>query len=95
MKNTKYNAVITKGPKPFTGNKQARRQFVERLLNAIAAKHPGRRVENIISDMTGISTYAVKAWRERGIAKPHRALIAQLSGVSLAEIQAAHGSLLD
>jgi hypothetical protein len=57
--------------------------------------HPGRRPENIISDMSGISTYAVKAWRERGIAKPHRQLIAQLSGVPLAEIQAAHGSLHD
>ena len=92
MRNPKYNTV-TKGPKPFTGNKEIRRQFVERLLNSIAAKYPNRRVENLISDMTGISTYAVKAWRERGIAKSKRELIAQLSGIPLEEIQAAHGSL--
>lgn len=93
MRTEKYNAVITKGPKPFTGDKTKRRKFVESLLQKISQQYPGRRVENLISDMTGISTYAVKAWRERGIAKPHRALIAQLSGIPLEEIQAAHGSL--
>ena len=66
---------------------------MENLLQKISQRHPGRRPENIISDMTGISTYAVKAWRERGIAKPHRPLVAQLSGVPIEDIQAVHGQL--
>lgn len=83
---------IRKGPVPFTGNKDKRRKYVEKLLQRISERHPGRRPENIISDMTGISTYAVKAWRERGVAKPHRPLIAKLSGTPLEEILAAHAS---
>lgn len=75
---------------PSISKKAKSRSAIQNLFDAIAKKHSAPYPEMVIAEHTGKSPFAARNWPARGIPVRYWQLIADLSGLSVQDVEKAH-----